>query len=59
MAKKGNLHALIHSLTKSEKRHFKLVAQSHGSNKNYLDLFDALDGQEVFDESALYQSLFF
>ncbi|MGD1845390.1 MAG: hypothetical protein ACFB10_08360 [Salibacteraceae bacterium] len=53
MRKKGNLHALIQSLTPSERRHFRLYARAMGSDKNYLVLFDALLDQEEFDETAL------
>lgn len=53
MKKKGNLHALIHALSASERRHFRLYAKASGSSKNYLDLFDALVAQPAYDEAAL------
>ena len=53
MAKKGNLFALIKSLSKAEKRYFRLFVNSQGSGKNYLLLFDAIEQQEEYDEKAL------
>jgi hypothetical protein len=52
MSKKGNLFLLIKSLSKSEKRYFKLYA-SGNDDANYLQLFDAIDAQEEFDEKVL------
>ncbi|GAB3899815.1 hypothetical protein GCM10028803_21590 [Larkinella knui] len=37
------LHLLIHSLTKSEKRYFKLSTSIQGGEKDYLTLFNCLD----------------
>lgn len=52
MAKKEQLHLLIKSLTGAEKRYFRL--QGAGSQEpKYLLLFDAIDRQSVYDESAL------
>lgn len=53
MARVDSLFELIRSLTKSEKRYFKLFAAMQGKEKNYLLLFDAIDAQEVYDEEAL------
>ncbi len=50
-----DLFDLIKSLTKPEKRRFKLFAQRHslaGKNK-YVSLFDAIDRQQTYDETAL------
>jgi len=47
------LHDLIRSLTKSEKRFFKLHSSLQSGDKNYLRLFDAIDKQPVYDEDAL------
>lgn len=50
-----DLFDLIKSLTKPEKRQFKLYAQRHslaGKNK-YVSLFDAIDRQQAYDEAAL------
>lgn len=49
------LYDLIKSLTGSEKRYFKLNASKQKGNKNYLDLFDAIDSQKQFDENELKQ----
>lgn len=54
---KDPLFILIKSLTKSEKRNFKLYAnrtQSSTSSK-FIGLFDTLDKLEVYDESAIYK----
>src|SRR5688572_25646962 len=53
MVKKGNLFLLIKSLSKSEKRYFKLFADNGKSDSNYLQLFEAIDKQEEFDEDAI------
>lgn len=53
MAKKGNLFFLVKSLTKSEKRYFKIFCFNQKVNNNYLRLFEALDKQETFDEEAI------
>lgn len=53
MAKKGNLFFLIKSLTKSEKRYFKIFCFNQKVNNNYLRLFEAFDKQEIFDEEAI------
>ncbi|OJJ20501.1 hypothetical protein BKI52_18770 [marine bacterium AO1-C] len=59
MSKKQHLFLLIKSLSKAEKRYFKLfVANQKGSgakNNNYLRLFDAIDQQEAYDEQAIKQ----
>jgi tetratricopeptide (TPR) repeat protein len=49
------LYNLIKSLSGSEKRYFKLFATGNRTDKSskYLVLFDAIDGQEVFDDEAL------
>jgi tetratricopeptide (TPR) repeat protein len=47
------LHDLIKSLTKSEKRFFKLHSSLQSGDKNYLRIFDAIDKQKVYDEEAL------
>ncbi|MDN5203840.1 hypothetical protein QQ008_20785 [Fulvivirgaceae bacterium BMA10] len=53
MQKKGNLFQLIKSLTQTEKRYFKLYCSSSNVDSNYIGLFNALDNQEVFDESEI------
>ncbi|HCQ30102.1 MAG TPA: hypothetical protein DIU39_07440, partial [Flavobacteriales bacterium] len=53
MKSKELLFELIHSLTKSEKRYFKIFATMHGDNNNYVELFDAIHLQKKYDEEAL------
>jgi tetratricopeptide (TPR) repeat protein len=55
MTKKGNLFFLIKSLTKSEKRYFKIFCFTQKVSNNYLQLFEAIDQQEEFDEAAIKQ----
>lgn len=58
MSKKStdNLFELIQSLTKSEKRYFKLMSSRHtiGEENNYIVLFDYLDKLESYDEEKLF-----
>ncbi len=51
--KKSDLHDLVRSLSKSEKRAFRLQNQRRGGNADYLRLFDLLDGMEIFDVKTL------
>ena len=58
-AKPDGLYQLIHSLSKSEKRYFKLLAglnagRAHG---NLLLLFNALNSMEQFDEELLEEKM--
>ncbi|MCX6291663.1 MAG: hypothetical protein NT126_07850 [Bacteroidetes bacterium] len=56
MSKKpsDNLHRLIRSMNKPEKRYFKIYASRHSSGtNNYLKIFEALDGQVTYDEEVL------
>ena len=49
-----SLFRLIHSMSKSEKRHFKLYAGRHSvEENNYLKLFDAIDRQKSYDEGSI------
>ncbi len=50
-----DLFRLIKSLSPSEKRYFKVVRSQRDGNKTsaYHKLFDAIDGQRVYDEDAL------
>jgi hypothetical protein len=57
MAKKGNLFLLIKSLSKSEKRYFRIYAGMSGRDANYLQLFDAIDRQEEYDEEEIRKKL--
>ncbi|HEU4718421.1 MAG TPA: hypothetical protein VFU15_11330 [Bacteroidia bacterium] len=49
------LHRLIHSLTKQEKRHFKIFAGRHtiGEQNNYVLIFDIIDRMKEYDEELL------
>lgn len=50
------LHELIQSMSKAEKRHFKLYVQSgsrKGQTPKYLSLFDLLNQQEYYDEKKI------
>ena len=47
------LHDLIKSLNKSEKRFFKLHSALQSGPKNYLKIFEAVDDQEVYDEDLI------
>ncbi|MEO1628163.1 MAG: hypothetical protein AAFV25_23645, partial [Bacteroidota bacterium] len=57
MKSNNNLHRLIRSLNKAEKRHFKMMISQHvkKDSSNYVLLFDAIDRQEEYDESKLKQ----
>ncbi|HMB64316.1 MAG TPA: hypothetical protein VKN36_14650 [Eudoraea sp.] len=50
---KESLFVLIKSLSKSEKRYFRLFCTREASGSNYLQLFDAIARQSVYDEKAL------
>lgn len=53
--KSNNLHSLIKSLTKSEKRFITLNTQIHKGDKVYLKLLEAIDKQNVYDEKSILQ----
>ncbi len=53
MKPSNELHQLIHSLTKSEKRFFKLHSSLQEGEKNYLKIFDAIDKQAEYEEEDL------
>lgn len=57
MKQQPDIFRLIHSLSKSEKRHFKIYASRHviGEENNYIRLFNAIDRQQEYDEKALRQ----
>ena len=44
------LHPLVQSLTKSEKRYFRLTVSMQQGEKGYLRLFDCLDRHELFTD---------
>lgn len=50
-----SLHRLVKSMTKPEKRYFKVFSSRHiiGDSNNYQILFDAIDKQQEYDEAKL------
>jgi len=52
------LFDLIQSMSKSEKRYFKLMSSRHtiGGENNYVRLFDYLDKQEEYDEDEVFKA---
>lgn len=50
-----NLHRLIKSMSKAEKRYFKVFSSRHiiGDNNNYQLLFNAIDSMNEYDEEKL------
>lgn len=53
MRNSDELFELIRSLTKAEKRYFKLAVSVQKGNKNYLRLFDMIDKQKEYNEEAI------
>lgn len=53
MSQKQHLFQLIKSLTISEKGYFKKYYTKYGENQAYLQLFDAIDEQEDYNEEAI------
>ncbi|MDX2002136.1 MAG: hypothetical protein SFW35_06880 [Chitinophagales bacterium] len=55
MSNKSQLYELIKSLNRSEKGYFKKVYSQNvlGKKNQYIELFDAIDAQEVYDGDAL------
>ncbi len=51
------LFHLIHSLSKSEKRYFKIYSAIQAGNKLYIKLFDLIDKQKQYDEKELKSKL--
>ena len=47
------LFSLIKSLTKSEKRFFKLTSSLQSGDKNYLKIFDVIERQKEYDEEGI------
>jgi len=53
-----DLYNIIKSLSKSEKRHFKMCVSSvHKNDNNYTLLFDAIDAQDEYNEIKLLRKL--
>ena len=53
MARQDHLFSLIKSLSKSEKRYFKLSTGLQGQQLNYLELFEAIEQMSTYDEGYL------
>lgn len=53
----NNLFQLIKKLSPPEKRYFKLFASRQGDKKSYMDLFNALDEMDTYDEKKLRKKL--
>ncbi len=53
MKTSDQLFELIHALSKSEKRHFKIYSSLLTGNKTYLKLFDLIEKQKEYDEVKL------
>jgi hypothetical protein len=51
-----DLFDLVHSLTKSEKRFFKLQSSLQAGEKNYVRLFDLLEKMDHYDEEFVKES---
>jgi hypothetical protein len=58
MKSQDDLHDLVKSLTPAEKRYFKVTAgKTSGKEGNAIQLFDALDGLDEFDDDKLRKKL--
>src|SRR5271154_6422949 len=55
MIKQDSLFALIKSMTKAEKRFFRIDTAKfqQAESKDYLRLFDAIAAQKVYDQKAI------
>ena len=53
MEDSSDLFRLIKSLSKSEKRYFKMYASTHRTNSNAVKLFDEINGIKIVDEKAV------
>jgi len=51
-----DLFDLVHSLTKSEKRFFKLQSSLQAGEKNYVRIFDLLEKMDHYDEEFVKES---
>ena len=59
MKKPEYLFYLIKSMTRNEKKNFRLYSSvhSHGDVNQYISLFDAIDSQKVYNEKILIDKL--
>lgn len=46
MSKNNNLGELIESMSKSDKRYFRLSSEMHKGNKQYVDIFDIVENEK-------------
>lgn len=53
MKKNDQLYELIQSMSKAEKRHFKLYSSFQSGSKNYVELFSMLDRQVAYNEDKV------
>lgn len=54
-----HLFHLVHALSSSEKRYFKLfIRTASGGESKYEQLFDAIDSQEAYDEEGLKKEVY-
>jgi hypothetical protein len=51
-------HELVRSLTRTEKRYFKLFTQFQQGDKSYLKLFDIIDKEAAYNEKKISQKFF-
>jgi len=58
MRPSDELFKLIHSLSKSEKRFFRITSNQLAGEKNYVKLFDFIGTQENYDEEAIKKEFF-
>lgn len=53
------LHQLVHALSRSEKRYFKIAAgQQRGKDNKYLQLFEAIEELDTFNDDALKKAVY-
>lgn len=55
MNRNEDIHLLIGSLSKAEKKFFKLFSAYQSGEKNYIRLFDAIDAQKNYNEEKIKQ----
>lgn len=53
MTPSDDLFNLVKSLSKNEKRFFKLYATNQGEEKSYMKLFEAIERQDQYDETSI------
>lgn len=57
MSVSSHLFELIKSLTKNDKRYFQMHSEFQGGYKIYMELFDMMDKQQVYDEEFIREQL--